>query len=206
MSEKRNIGSITKLIANFGDMEEEAAQVIWDRFFQRLCNYADQKVFKKHQRFFDGQDVAGSAMFALLDGLKHGKFQDIENRDQLWQLLTTIAARKTINRGRHHDRQKRGGGRIRGGSVFESGNSEANLAEYVVGCDDPAKFVEFEMTCQDLLSALPDEQYRRISLLRLAGHSNREIADEFNCSSRTIDRKLETIRLIWENIESKWNE
>ena len=199
------MGSITKLIASFGEMEEEAAKVIWERFFKRLCKYADQKVFKKHQRFFDGEDIAGSAMFALLDGLKHGKFQSIENRDQLWQLLTTIAARKTINRGRHHDRQKRGGGKIRGGSVFEGGHTDVNLAEYVVSFNDPAKFVEFEMTCQDLLRSLPDDQYRRISLLRLAGHSNREIADEFNCSTRTIDRKLETIRLIWTDIESSWS-
>ena len=206
MANQENMGSITKLIASFGEMEEEAAQTIWDRFFERLCNYANQKIFKKHQRFFDGEDIAGSAMFALLDGLKHDKFEVIENRDQLWQLLTTIAARKAINRGRHHDRQKRGGGKIRGESVFNAGTSDANLANYIVCFDDPAHFVEFEMTCQELLSSLPDDQYRQITLLRMAGHTNREIASEFNCSTRTIDRKLETIRLVWSDIESNWSE
>ena len=205
MTNQENMGSITKLIASFGEMEEEAAQIIWDRFFERLCNYANQKIFKKHQRFFDGEDIAGSAMFALLDGLKHDKFAVIENRDQLWQLLTTIAARKAINRGRHHDRQKRGG-KIRGESVFNAGTSDANIANYMVCFDDPAHFVEFEMTCQELLSSLPDDQYRRITLLRMAGHTNREIASEFNCSTRTIDRKLETIRLVWSDIESNWSE
>ena len=206
MANQQNMGSITKLIASFGEMEEEAAQTIWDRFFERLCNYANQKIFKKHQRFFDGEDIAGSAMFALLDGLKHDKFAVIENRDQLWQLLTTIAARKAINRGRHHDRQKRGSGKIRGESVFNAGTSDANIANYMVCFDDPAHFVEFEMTCQELLSSLPDDQYRRITLLRMAGHTNREIASEFNCSTRTIDRKLETIRLVWSDIESNWSE
>ena len=206
MSKEENMGSITKLIAGFGQIDEGAAQLIWDRFFERLCKYANQKIYQRHQRFFDGEDIAGSAMFALLDGMKRGKFQDIEDRDHLWQLLTTIAARKTINRARYHDRQKRGGGKVRGGSVFEHDGSTTNLADYMACFDDPAKFVEFEMTCQKLLGALPDDQYRQITLQRLAGYSNREIAGELNCSTRTIDRKLEAIRAIWADLETKWNQ
>lgn len=201
MPDNYKLGSISRALADFGEMEEEAAQILWERFFERLCGYANQKVYKRHRRFFDGEDIAGSAMFALLDGLKKGKFEQVNNRDKLWQLLTTISARKTINRGQFHDRKKRGGGKVRGHSAFRDASY---LSEYIGRVDDPAKFVELEMTCQELLKALPDDQYRQITLMRLAGLTNQEISKEIGCSTRTIDRKLQAIRLVWNDLEADW--
>ena len=205
MPENHQPGSISRAIADFGEMEEEAAQFLWERFFERLCGYANQKIYKRHRRFFDGEDIAGSAMFALVEGLKKGKFEQVNDRDQLWQLLTTISARKTLNRGRFHDREKRGGGKVRGGSAIHGDQETANLSDYIGRIEDPAKFVELEMTCQELLKALPDDQYRKITLMRLAGLTNKEIAKDMGCSTRTIDRKIQAIRLVWTNLESTWN-
>lgn len=206
MPDNHEPGSISRAIADFGEMEEKAAQILWERFFKRLSGYANQKIYKRHRRFFDGEDIAGSAMFALLDGLKKGKFEQVHNRDQLWQLLTTISARKALNRGRFHDREKRGGGKVRGNSAIGGGQAMPHLSGYISSFDDPAKFVEFEMTCQELLQALPDNQYRQITLMRLAGLTNREISKEIGCSTRTIDRKLQAIRLVWTELESDWKD
>jgi RNA polymerase sigma factor (sigma-70 family) len=200
-----DLGSISRAIAGFEGMEEEAAKILWERFFERLTRYASQNIYKRHRRFFDGEDIAGSAMFALLDGLKKGKFEKVNNRDQLWQILTTIAARKTINRGQFHDREKRGGGKVRGSSAIQKGQETANLIKYISRLDDdPAKFVELEMTCEELLTALPDDGYRQITLMRLAGLSNQEISNQVGCSTRTIDRKIRAIELIWIELESSW--
>jgi len=199
MPDNHELGSVSRAIADFGEMEEESAQILWERFFKRLCAYASQKIYKRHQRFFDGEEIAGSAMFALMGGLKDGKFEHVKNRDQLWQLLTTIAARKALNRGRFFDREKRGGGKVRGNSAFQEA---IYLSEYIRQIDDPAKFVELEMTCEELLEALPDDQYRQITLMRLAGLSNQEISKEIGCSIRTIERKLQAIRMVWADLES----
>jgi DNA-directed RNA polymerase specialized sigma24 family protein len=49
-----------------------------------------------------------------------------------------------------------------------------------------------------LLDRLGDDELRQIALWRLMGYSNREIADMKGCSERTIERKLELIRAIWD--------
>jgi len=206
MSDNHDPGSISRVIADYGEMEEEAAQILWGRFFERLCGYANQKIYKRHRRFFDGEDIAGSAMFALLDGLKKGKFEQVNNRDQLWQLLTTISARRALNRGQFHDREKRGGGKVRGNSAIQGDQEIPHLSDYIGHFQDPAKFVELEMTCQELLKALPDDQYRQITLMRMAGLRNQEISKEIGCSTRTVDRKLKAIRLIWDDLESSWKD
>ena len=139
-------------------------------------------------------------MFALLEGLKQGHFHSVKNRDQLWQMLILIASRKAANKAKHFDRDKRGGKRIQGESVWGEECIE-NVVEYIDKTTDPAKFVEIEMTCRALLVALPDDNYREIALMRLAGFSNSEIGIKLECSTRTIDRKLLAIRRVWSELD-----
>jgi len=192
------LGSVSKAIAQIGEMEEEAAQLLWERFFEKLCRYAEKKVYKRHRRLLDAEDIASSAMFALMEGLKNGRFYKLKNRDQLWQMLVIIASRKAANAAKFHDRQKRGLGKTRGDSAFKG--ISGGLAGYIEGNDDPAKFVELEADCQELLEALPDENYRSIAVMRLAGFTNVEIGKKLNCSTRTIDRKLLAIREVWSDL------
>ena len=191
-------GSISKAISQSSRLDENAAQLLWDRYFERLCDFASKKIYKRHQRYIDPEDVAGSAMFALLDGVKQGRFNKIANRDQFWQLAVVIAARKSSNKAKFFDRQKRGGKKTIGESKLDELGID-NLAEYIGASDDPAKLVEFEMTCRDLLHALPDDNYREIALMRMAGFNNQEIGNKLGCSTRTVDRKLNAVRAVWEN-------
>jgi RNA polymerase sigma factor (sigma-70 family) len=193
-------GSISKAIALLGQTDEQSAQLLWDRFFKRLCRFAQGKIYKRHRRWLDPEDIAGSAMFALMDGLKHGRFHSVEDRDQLWQMLVMITARKAANKAEFLDREKRGGKRTRGDSAL-NGQGLDNLSEYIDETDDPAKLVEIEMTCRELLVALPDDSYREIALMRMAGHSNQEIGKTLGCSTRTIDRKLNAIREVWNDLD-----
>ena len=192
------LGSVSKAIAQIGEMEEEAAQLLWERFFKKLSRYAEQKVYKRHRRLLDGEDIASSAMFALMEGLKNGRFYNLKNRDQLWQMLVIIASRKAANAAKFHDRQKRGLGNIRGDSAFKS--IPGGLAGYLQGSDDTTKFVQLESACKELLEILPDEMYRSIAVMRLAGFTNVEIGKKLNCSTRTIDRKLLAIREVWSEL------
>lgn len=192
-------GSISKAISQNGTIDETSAQLLWERFFERLCRFASGKIYKRHRRLLDPEDVAGSAMFALMDGLKQGRFHNVHNRDQIWQMLVVIASRKAFNKSKFLDRDKRGG-KLTHSDATLNGQGLDNLTEYIDSSDDPAKFVELEMTCRELLLALPDDNYREIALMRLAGFSNHEIGKKFGCSTRTIDRKLIAIREVWNEL------
>ena len=185
-------GSVSIALAGFDSTPDESAELFWDRFFVKLCRYAESKVYARHRWLFDAEDIASSAMYALVTGLKQGRFYNVTNRDQLWQMLAIIASRKAANAAKHHDREKRGGGKIRGDSWFRGDDVEQSLP-----VEDPA---EFEATCKELLESLPDAIYREIALMRLAGFTNPEIGEKLGCSARTIDRKLIAIREIWSDM------
>lgn len=180
-------------------MEEEAAQLLWERFFARLSNFANQKIYSRHKRLFDGDDIASSALFALVDGLKNKRFTRLSNRDALWQLLVVIASRKISNEGQYYDRIKRGGGKV---VDFKFADAEdAKQLTTQLENKDGENFVEFDLICDELLESLPNAQYREIAMHRLAGYNNDEIAKKLDCSKRTIERKLKTIQLIWLQLE-----
>lgn len=188
----------------FNEIEEKASELLWDRYFAKLRDFANGKIYPRHKRLFDGEDIAGSALLTLMNGLRENKFRDLRNRGQLWQMLIVIATRKTLNSAAFHDREKRGGGKVKGGSAIKDGFPGKCIHGFFnQNEEDPAKFVELEMTCQELLNALPDEDYREITLLRLAGFSNTEIAMKTGCSRRTIDRKLNAIRLVWAELHGE---
>ncbi|MHC4405382.1 MAG: RNA polymerase sigma factor, partial [Planctomycetota bacterium] len=53
--------------------------------------------------------------------------------------------------------------------------------------------------CQRLLDCLtPDLQ--TLALSKLEGYTNREIADQLDCSTPTIERRLKLIRKKWERV------
>ncbi|MEJ7591092.1 MAG: ECF-type sigma factor [Planctomycetaceae bacterium] len=49
------------------------------------------------------------------------------------------------------------------------------------------------------LLQLLTEELREVAVLRLLGYRNSEIAVQFRCSERSIDRKLNAIREMWES-------
>jgi DNA-directed RNA polymerase specialized sigma24 family protein len=56
-------------------------------------------------------------------------------------------------------------------------------------------------TCQELLDQLPDESLRKLAILKMAGYPNREIAEQMDVTLRTIQRKLDQIRNVWEGTQ-----
>jgi DNA-directed RNA polymerase specialized sigma24 family protein len=110
-----------------------------------------------------------------------------------------IAARKALNSARDQRRLKRGGGQVRTEAelVSEGGDEEALLAQ-VVGREPTPEFAAVVAeSLRQRLDALPGDALRKIALLRLEGHSNDEIAQALGCTSRTVMRKIEVIRLLW---------
>lgn len=163
-----------------------AAEQLWDEYFERLVAVANQKM-KGVDRVRDGEDIAASAMKSVLVGLRQGKMAKLEDRNGLWPLLMTIAARKAIDERRRQNALKRGGTHV---SIDEVAS--------VVGQEPSPEFVETLSETLDLLvESLGDEQLKTIALRKLEGYSHKEIASELRCAPRTVIRKLNRVRQEW---------
>lgn len=180
-------GSITNVYRQLAAGDPQAVEVLWSRFFPRLSGLARQTLGKITRPVVDVDDVLQSAFFGFWRQAQQGDYAANVNRHDLWNLLATITVRKVRSAQRREHAQKRGGGRV------ESQSEAADVAQL------PA--AEFDSHSAEFLSALDDEP-RAIALLRLMGYKNREIADLLDCTERKVERKLQMIREVWEELDS----
>ncbi|MEZ6136518.1 MAG: ECF-type sigma factor [Pirellulaceae bacterium] len=176
--------------------DDEAIGRLFEHCFPRLLRYARSKLPENLRRALDEEDVALSAFKSFCNGAQRGVIGDIQNRDELWKLLTCIAARKGSAYVRHETRLKRGGGQVRGESVFIS-KEMAGIESESPPNASPATIAEVDEQCQNMLDALGDETLQAIALLRLEGYSVDEIASRIGCAKRSVERRLSLIRKIW---------
>jgi DNA-directed RNA polymerase specialized sigma24 family protein len=180
---------------------EPAAQMLWERYFEQLVRLARKKLGDLPRRAVDEEDVALSAFDSFYQGIRQGRFPKIDDRDNLWRLLVVITARKASDYRQHANRQKRGGGRTVGESVFVgTGDSEAiNGLGQIVGREPTPEFAaQVVEQFQRLIQRFPDGATRRLMELKLDGYMNDEIAVRLEVTTRTIERKLRLIRSVLE--------
>jgi len=174
-------------------------QRLWDRYFQQLVRLADARMPGHARRERDEEDIALSVFHSFCDRVGRGQFPQLSDRDDLWRLLVTITARKVIDTIRHQTRQKRGGGFVLGESALMNGESlEAGMARLLSRELTPEFAAEFAEASERLLARLENETLRSVALLKLEGHTSEEIAAALATSTRTVDRKLHLIRMIWQ--------
>lgn len=195
---------VSSWVLHLADGDEETANKLWNEYFGKLVRLARRKLEGMPLRELDEEDVALSAMHSFYRGMAGNKFETLRNRDDLWKILVTITARKATAKLRRHYAQKRGGGGVRGESVFErsdgASDGRGDGIGNVLGSEPtPELALAVAEDCQGLLDQLQDETLRQIALMTLEGYRTEEIAVKLGCVRRTVERKLERIREIWAN-------
>lgn len=182
--------------------DSQAAAAVWERYYERLVQVARRKLNGAPRRAFDEEDVALSALRTFMARAQQGRFYRWQNGGELWQLLLTITARKAYALQRREMRERRGGGKVRGDSVFQSDDDTSSMR---IGIHEmrradpcPAQLNMLLEEAEQLLDELSDETLQRIARLRLAGYTNEEIAQMLGCVRRTVERKLDRIRQKWQ--------
>ena len=128
--------------------------------------------------------------------MEGGRFPDLNDRDDLWNLLVTITVHKVIHLVRYEDRKKRGGGRKC--VVADAANSSADLLQQLVDAEPtPEVAVQVAEEAERLLDSLPSKELVELALLKMEGYTNEEIAKRWQKAERTVERKLNLIRKIW---------
>ena len=185
-------GSVSILFQQIRAGDAAAVARLWDRFRLRLRALAEQALSGRWKRMADAEDALQSAFISFWQRAERGDFGDEMTRDDLWNVLGTITVRKALRQQRRESAQKRGGGRVR---------DEADLHEVASSANSP----EVDVVCAEMLELL-EPDLRSYALLRLMGHKNREIADQFSCTERKVERKLQLIRAVWDEEVARWTE
>jgi DNA-directed RNA polymerase specialized sigma24 family protein len=193
-----NDGSITRCIAELLGGNQDAAQILWERYFPRLVRLARAHLGQLPRRAADEEDVALSAFDSFCEGAGKGHFPRLEDRDDLWPLLVVITKRKAIDLIQHERCARRGGGLVEGESALDYPGQEGAGIEQVLGHEPtPEEAAAVAEELRGLLAALGDDGLRSVAQWKLEGHTNDEIAARLGCVTRTVERKLEVIRSIW---------
>jgi DNA-directed RNA polymerase specialized sigma24 family protein len=183
--------AVTVLFGHLQAWDAAAVRTLWDEYFHRLVGLARKRLRDAPRRAADEEDVALSAFDSFCRNAEAGRFPDLTDRDSLWRLLGAFTVRKAAHHLRDAGRLKRGGG-----AGIDDGSGV--LEEVLSREPDPLLAAEVADECDRLLAALKDPELRRIAVLRMDGHSVDEVAVKIDVAPRTVKRKLNLIRGIWE--------
>jgi RNA polymerase sigma factor (sigma-70 family) len=175
--------SVTLWISQVKGGEREGVRRLLERYFQRLVQLARSRLQGRPGLAAYDEDVALSAFKSLCLGAERGRFPDLDDRDDLWRLLAVLTIRKAIDvQRRHRPRETTG---------------EADLEQFLSDEPPPELVAEMAEDYQRLLGRLDEADLRSIALWKVEGYTNEEIAGRLGCVVRSVERKLQRIRILW---------
>ncbi|MBX3427908.1 MAG: RNA polymerase subunit sigma-70 [Pirellulales bacterium] len=191
-------GSVSLWVERLKAGEDDAARLLWERYFPRLAGLARRKLGEVARRVVDEEDVVQSAFHSFCQRARDGGFPELAGREELWRLLAVITARKATNELVRFRRLKRGPG-----ASFEpppGQDAAADLAAVAGEEPTPEFATQLVEQIELAMSALADPQLCVVALWKLEGRTNPEIARLLDCSLSAVERKVRHIRLRLERL------
>jgi len=185
--------SVTDWVGGVRTGDDEAIRKFVDRYYDPIVEFVHRRLPAAVRRSADEEDVALSALDSFVERARDGQFSRLENRDDLWKLLLTISRRKATKHIAHETAQKRGGGQVRGDSVFDASDGSLAGFDRVEGHEpSPAEEIELRECVEqiiDFLENLEDQSLKEVAILKSQGMTDQELANRLDCSTKTIERK-----------------
>jgi DNA-directed RNA polymerase specialized sigma24 family protein len=194
-------GSVTGLLHRLRHGDEAAAQRLWETYFRQLVGLARTKLEGRDRLVGDEEDVALSAFKSFCRGVERGRFPELADRGDLWNILVAITLYKVLHLIRDEGRAKRGGQRKRVTTSAEDCDGDL-LLQIVAAEPTPEMAAQVAEEAKRLLSQLPNQELVELALLKMEGYTNLEIAKRWQKSERTVERKLNLIRQLWSQNDS----
>jgi RNA polymerase sigma factor (sigma-70 family) len=176
--------SVTQWIAGLKEGKAEAADRLWQRYFERLVGLARRKLGSAPRRVADEEDVAAIVFRNLWQGAEAGQFSALRNRENLWPLLVVLTSRRVHDLLRYQNRRA-------------TSDAPEELDQVLAEEPTPEFAAEMRENVARLFAMLDDMQ-KQVAQGKLEGRENAEIARQLGCSERTVERKLQIIRRIWD--------
>ncbi len=190
---------MTQWLRQLSQGNHEAAANLWQRYGTSLERLARRRYSAALSPASGDDDLAQSVFFVLWKGVSEGRWNDLQDRDELWWLLLEITRRKAMARVSRQQTQKRRGLLASAGETESSpgDGSPLNLDPLDVREMSPEFVVTLKDELDHLLGLLPDELLCEITRCKLEGLTHEEIAVRFHISRRTVIRKLNLVRDCW---------
>ncbi len=188
--------SITQLLKSLRNGNEDAVSKLWDLYFSRLVGLARKQLGKNRCDVRDEEDLALSAFKSIFTGVKKNHISRDMDRESLWKFMATVTLRKVYDFIAYRRRQKRNPTNQPG--AIRVNIDDSDVKRFLVSSEINGELaIEFDEYFESLMSKLPKLELRQIVSLKLEGYSNREIAGQLGRGLSSIERKLKTIRSIW---------
>ena len=165
-------------LEDLAEGKSNAVEEFWMNYGDSLQRVAERQIASWLRRRVDPEDVVQSACRTFFRRAGAGDFS-LENKDDLWKLLLTITLNKVRMQARFHSAQRRG--------ALESASLEQDDAQHPGVSVEEA--VEFADAFGKILSSLGSAEGDVIRL-KLDGYSHAEIAEQLQCTERTVGRLL----------------
>lgn len=172
--------------------DPDGVNQIWHHYFERLVRAVRVRLQGQNRAVRDEEDIVLSVFDSFYDAAENGRFPELSDRDDLWQLLLRMAARKVIDKRRHDLRQRRGGA-LKHRDLGQT-DDDQQILEAIADEPSPEMVLMMQEFVESFFSHLGVGQLRDLAGAKLEGYSNAELAARFECSERTIERRLHLIR------------
>ena len=192
--------SVCRLIEAIKAGNDDAAEELWQCYFPRLVEIARRRLASQRDPMIDGEDVALSVLDSFIEAARDDRFPELQDREGLWRLLRKMAFRKAIDVIRHNNCGKRKGAYESDLGIVSTESGMVQPMTHVRGNEpEPDWNVIMKESMQELLAQLNDPQREAIALMKLEGHTNKQIAARIDRSVPNVELKLRIIRKIWKD-------
>ena len=120
-----------------------------------------------------------------------------DDRADLWPLLLTLTAQKAIDLLRRESRQRRGGGKVRGESVFANSDGATGLDGFANEQPTPEFLAMVDERYAQLMAQLRDDTLRSVVQSKMEGETHQCIAEKLGISIHAVGRKIRMIKATW---------
>lgn len=187
-------GSVSRHIRELKEGSAHAEERLFQQYISELTHLAVanmRRMLGEKAVALDPEIAAESALRSLLQRIKEGKEERLFDRNQLLGFLVARMKEKLIDQRRTDMAKKRGEG------LVTAADSEVLSAAKSLK-PTPEDALRFQELFIHAMSALPNDDIRRIALLELEGYTDMEIGGIIGRSLRAVQLKLKLIRAIWQ--------
>jgi RNA polymerase sigma factor (sigma-70 family) len=197
-----NSESVTQMIHRLRSDDprerDEAARLVWEYYFRDLLALASRRLGRRIRQRVDPEDLLLSVYASVCRRQQRGEYE-LYDRDDFWRLLVTVTLNKARNAAKWHLRAKRDVNREIAHAAREGETGEEAGAPLLDMSPTPDEAVALAEELKRRIESLGDDEpvLKQVAFKKLEGLTNKEIAEELDCTERTIERKLDKIRRKW---------
>jgi len=197
MSEEHPSVSSRELVERYRRGDSSAADLLHQRYSERLLQVAKQRLSPRLVVRKDGDDVVQSVFRSFFTRIQLGQYSFQDSSD-LWKLLVNITIKKVCDAAREHRAEKRNM------NAEARPDTDSWLIQILSRDPGPSEAIMLEEALEALLQRFPLPQHRKIIELAFEMPLPRplltvEIARQIGLSKRQVDRVLERVDRILKN-------